>query len=72
MDVVALADGWEPPEDDDHKGVDSTFFKHSSEELFDMSAMGMYMDGGASVKLFQERGDSIASAIEEAINDRTS
>ncbi len=72
MDVVALADGWEPPEDDDHKGVDSTFFQHLSEELFDMSAMGMYMDGGASVKLFQERGDSIASAIEEAINDRTS
>jgi hypothetical protein len=68
MDVVSLADGWDPLSEDDHKRVDSKFLQHLSEELFDMSAMGMYMDGGASVKSFQERGDAIASAIEEALS----
>ncbi len=67
MDVVALADGWEPTSKDGHKGVDKAFLQHLSEDLFDISAMDMYLGGGASVKAFQERGNSIALAIEGAL-----
>ncbi len=67
-DLISLAEAWPAKPGDDYARVDKAFVGRLAEELFDLSAMQMYMDGGTSLKSFQERGDAIAMAIDEALN----
>jgi hypothetical protein len=66
-DLISLADAWPAKPGDDYARVDKAFVGRLAEELFDMSAMPIRMDGGRSLKSFQERGDATATAIDEAL-----